>query len=327
MLIHGDAPWYQRGNQSAKSAFLGNVMLSMVKYGAAVMSGSGAMFAEAIHTVADAANQGLVWFGSIFAEHEPTDKYPHGFGRLVNLLCLLAAAFIVFMSTKTVLHGYELLMHPEAEGNFLIAIAALLLSIGVDGKVWLGAMREVAEESGSGHVGLVQLPFVALANLHLASPPTKLVFWEDFIAVGGALLALVAVVIGHFSHIAWIDPVVTMIIGAVLVLIALKIGWENALALIGVAAPESLRDKVAKVIISNANVADIRNLYLLAEGDKTVVACEMEWKSTLPFRKVDAAKEALRAEIMAIDSDIIKIILDGVEDDKIPHWKGTSDGE
>lgn len=64
----------KKGNTSSAAAALGNIGLAIIKGIAAAISGSGTMFASTMHTVADAVNQGFVFFGSVLAERKPTPK-------------------------------------------------------------------------------------------------------------------------------------------------------------------------------------------------------------------------------------------------------------
>ena len=71
----------KRGNRSSGLSALGNVAIAIIKGIAALISGSGAMFATMIHSIADSLNQGMVFFGSALAEKKPTKRFPTGYGR------------------------------------------------------------------------------------------------------------------------------------------------------------------------------------------------------------------------------------------------------
>lgn len=58
----------KKGNKSSAVAMIGNAFIAAIKGFAAAFSGSGAMFASAMHSLADAINQGFVFAGSILAE-------------------------------------------------------------------------------------------------------------------------------------------------------------------------------------------------------------------------------------------------------------------
>src|SRR5688572_3290744 len=60
-----------------------NLAIAAAKTGAAVYTGSSAMLAEAIHSYADAGNQGLLLWGLKQAKRPPSPDYPLGWGKAV----------------------------------------------------------------------------------------------------------------------------------------------------------------------------------------------------------------------------------------------------
>lgn len=139
----------KKGNVSSGIAALGNLGLAAIKGVAAAISGSGTMFASAMHTLADTVNQGFVFTGSVLAERAPTKKFPSGFGRVINLFCMVAVIVITIMAYETVLEGIHLLQHPTAATNLLLNVIVLSISVLVDGAILLKAMKEIAKETRS----------------------------------------------------------------------------------------------------------------------------------------------------------------------------------
>lgn len=73
-----------RGANSTKSilyALVANGSIAIAKGVAAVVTNSGAMLAEAIHSLADTANQLLLLLGMKQAKRSPTADYPLGYGK------------------------------------------------------------------------------------------------------------------------------------------------------------------------------------------------------------------------------------------------------
>ena len=194
----------KKGNTSSFYAALGNLFLVILKGIAAFSSGSGAMFAEAMHTGADAINQIFVFIGSILAERKPTPRFPTGFGRLINVFCMGAVIIVTIMAYETVLEGIHLIQHPASIGNLGLIIFSLGTSMAVDGFVLFKAIREIARETRSEGKGLALIP-VVLKNVDRASPATRLVFYEDLVATFGAILALLAIFITRFTPIKALD--------------------------------------------------------------------------------------------------------------------------
>ncbi|MBM7551315.1 cation diffusion facilitator family transporter [Thalassobacillus pellis] len=308
----------KKGNVSSGVAAAGNTGLAIIKFIAAFVSGSGAMMATAIHSTADATNQGLVFFGSALAEKEPTKRFPTGFGRVVNLFVLVAVVVIAIMAYETVLKGWEIIQHPEASTSLWLNLLILAAAIIVDGYVLIKAMKEVVKESRAEASGFKIVP-AAFKNVRYAAPPTRLVFWEDIVATFGALLALITVLASYWTGLYYLDGVGTMLIGILLFIIAIKIGYENTLGLIGIAAPKMVEERVASLILQDDDVVDIRKLRVLQEGGNFHVEGYIELKEGLSLDQADDIKFRVIEKVQE-DEDITDVTIGIVETDHTQNW-------
>jgi cation diffusion facilitator family transporter len=308
----------KQGNKSSGIAAVGNTILAIIKGTAAVISGSGTMLATTLHSVADATNQGFVFIGSALAEKAPTKRFPSGFGRVVNLFVLIAVIVISIMAYETIIKGWELIQHPKPSSNILLNVSILVIAILVDGGILLKAMKEIAHETRSKAKGMAVITH-SFNNVKLAAPPTRLVFYEDIIATFGAILALLSIVIAHFTGLYVLDGVGTLLIGALLIGIAVKIGYENTIGLIGVAAPKVVEDRVASVILADPDVVDIKKMRILQEGRRYHVESYLELRKGLSLADADDKKFRVRDSLLS-DSDIGDVTLGIVESDDIQSW-------
>lgn len=105
----------KKGNTSSGFAAIGNTFLAVIKGIAAMVSGSGTMFASTMHSLADAVNQGFVYFGSVLAELPATKRFPTGFGRVINIFCMVAVVVVTIMAYETIMEGWHLLQHPQSQ--------------------------------------------------------------------------------------------------------------------------------------------------------------------------------------------------------------------
>lgn len=311
--------FFKKGNKSSGIAAIGNTFLAIIKGIAAFISGSGSMLATTLHSVADATNQGFVFFGSALAEKEPTKRFPTGFGRVVNLFVLAAVVFISIMAYETILKGWKLIQHPEDSTNIWLNVGILAVAILIDGYVLIKAMKEIAAETRSKTKGLSFIKN-AFKNVGLAAPPTRLVFYEDIVATLGALVALFAVVISNVTGLYFLDGVGTMLIGILLIGIALKIGYDNTMGLIGVAAPKVVEDRIADIILSDEDVVDIDKLRILQEGRKYHVESYIELTAGLSLAKADDIKYRVRDSVLA-DNDVDDVTMGIIETDGDKDWE------
>jgi divalent metal cation (Fe/Co/Zn/Cd) transporter len=63
------------------AAFFANLGIAIAKFGGFLVTGAASMLAEAVHSLADTGNQGLLLLGASRAQREATPEHPFGFGR------------------------------------------------------------------------------------------------------------------------------------------------------------------------------------------------------------------------------------------------------
>ncbi|MCH1627650.1 cation diffusion facilitator family transporter [Ferdinandcohnia quinoae] len=309
----------KKGNKSSAIAAIGNTILAVIKGVAAAISGSGTMFATTLHSIADATNQAFVFLGSALSEKAPTKRFPTGFGRVVNLFVLIAVIVISIMSYETIIKGWELITHPKASTNIWLNIIILVIAVIVDGFVLVKAAKEIASETRSTATGMSILTS-AFKNVRLAAPPTRLVFYEDIIATLGALLALISIVVAYFTGLYYLDGVGTILIGILLIGIAIKIGYENTIGLIGVAAPKVVEDRIASIILADPDVVDINKMRILQEGRRYHIESYIELKEGLSLAVADDIKYRVRDSLLT-DPDVGDVTLGILETDGKTDWK------
>ncbi|MCP3772924.1 cation diffusion facilitator family transporter [Paenibacillus sp. MZ04-78.2] len=309
----------KKGNTSSLMAALGNTAVAFAKGIAAALSGSGAMYASAMHSVADAINQGFVFAGSVLAEKQPTRRFPTGFGRVINLFCMVAVMVVSFMAYETILEGFRLLAHPAEASNFWLNFVILLIAILIDGAILWKAMKEIVREARVKAKGLAIIP-AAFRNVGRSAPPTRLVFYEDIVATLGAALALIAVIVTQLSDFKMLDGIATILIGFLMVGVAFKVGYDNMVGLIGVAAPKAVEDRVAGLLLADPDVRDINRLRILQEGRTYHVDGYVELRVGLTLADADDIKFRLKAMLLS-DPDITDVTLDILEDNGVRDWR------
>ncbi|WP_256757936.1 cation diffusion facilitator family transporter [Cohnella sp. WQ 127256] len=309
----------KKGNTSSGVAALGNTIIAIAKGLTASVTGNGAMFASMMHSIADAINQMFVFFGSVLAEKKPTKRFPVGFGRVINIFCMIAVIVVTLMAYETIREGIHLIKHPAASHGFWLNVSVLVLSIIIDGYVLVKAMKEILKESRVEAQGSAIFS-AAFRNVKRAAPPTRLVFYEDLVATLGAFLALVAVVFTAFTNASILDGIMTILIGLLMVLVAFRVGYDNMVGLIGVSAPPDVEDKVAKIIFSEKLVTDIVQLRVLQEGRYYHVEGLIELKPGMTLADADDIKFRIRDHLLN-DPDITDVTLGIAEDAGVQDWK------
>src|SRR5688572_6333795 len=95
-------------------AFFANLAIAIAKGIAALFTGSSAMLAETIHSVADAGNQLLLVLGLRQTTKKPTDEHPLGFGKSIYFWSFLVAVILFSLGGMFSLYeGIHKLTHPS----------------------------------------------------------------------------------------------------------------------------------------------------------------------------------------------------------------------
>jgi cation diffusion facilitator family transporter len=315
------ASMLKKGNASSGAAALGNLCIAIIKGIAAYVTGSGTMFASTMHSIADAVNQAFVYGGSILSERKPTKRFPTGFGRLINIFCMIAVIVVSIMAYETIKEGFHLIRHPAVSHGFWLNFAVLLVSLIVDGAILFKAMKEILHETrveGKGF-GIVKTAF---QNVKRAAPPTRLVFYEDLVATTGALLAIIAIVATAVADVSILDGVSAILIGMLMVGVAFRVGYDNMVGLIGVAAPLAVEEKIAAIILGDPDVTDINKMRIIQEGRFYHVDAYIELRAGLTLAVADDIKFRVRDKLL-VDSDIADVTLGIIEDNGIRDWNPT----
>ena len=308
----------KRGNKSALLAAVINAIIAIIKGVAFLFTGNVAMFAETMHSLGDAANQFFVFIGSALSKKAPTEKYPNGFGRLVNLVLLGAVLIVGVMSFETIKEGYHHIVHPTKSTGVLINILVLAVSTLLETSVLYKAMKEILHDLELEAKG-INVFTVAFANLGRAKPATKLVFMEDMVATLGGLLAILAVVLAHFTPLHQAEGVASVLIGVMMLFVVGKVFLDNAAGVIG-QADEEMENKIGVLVMEDPDVKDIQDITVIKEGEDLHVELEIEIDPKLTVAAADDIKDRLHEKIMA-EKGVVDVTIEIDEADDVMTWK------
>lgn len=307
------------GNKPSLVASIVNLFLGIIKGAAYFFTGNVAMFAEMMHSLGDAANQFFVFVGSALSKKAPTKKYPNGFGRVVNLVCLGAVLIVAILSYETIKEGWHHFRNPATEsGGILIALGVLLLGIILEATVLHKAAKEVLHEVGQDKAGLSAIP-KSFAYLNRAKPATKLVWMEDAVATGGNVLAFSAIVIAHFTGYYALEGLVSMIIGGMMFYVVGRVFLDNARGAIG-ETDEEMLVHIGNLVMEDPHVHDIDRLEVVKEGEFLHVELVAETNPNQSLEYLDDVRDHL-IELLLSQKGVTKVTLAFDEDDGITEWK------
>ncbi|MEE2643137.1 MAG: cation diffusion facilitator family transporter [Planctomycetota bacterium] len=237
------------------AAIGGNFMVMVAKFGAFLFTGSGAMLSEGIHTFADLLNQILLMVGIVRSDRTPDREAEYGYRAERYIWALISAVGIFFLGCGvTMYHGIASLLdsHHHELDHVGWAVGVLIFSLVLEGWVLYVAVQAVLKESRG-------KPFFQYLRKE-ADPATAAVVLEDFAACLGILIALGAILLYLVTGDPVWDAIGSIVIGALLGLIAVWLIGRNSKLLIGVSVPSPIRDQVMNIIRQNPAVEEVVDL-------------------------------------------------------------------
>ena len=300
------------GSKAVFLALVGNGILAVVKFVAFLLSGSGAMLSEAIHSAADTGNQALLFVGARRSHRKPDAMYHYGYGAERFLFSLLAAVGIFVLGCGvTVYHGVHNLLDPPALQVRWWVFAVLGVSLLLDGAVLITALREVARTKGE--QGL-------LAFIRTSSDPTVLaVLFEDSVATLGVVVAVAGIGLSVWTGNPVFDALSSIVIGLMLGAVAFWLGYRNRQLILGPAIPDEITDAAVAFLRSQPTVDRVRNVKTRIVGsNRFKIAAELDYngrelsKAQLSWarERIIAATDEATAD--AIVADLGEALLDGL---------------
>jgi len=235
------------------AALSGNLLVTLVKFIAFLLSGSGAMLSEAIHSAADTGNQVLLFLGLKRGSRERDADFHYGYGGERFIFGILSASGIFFVGCGvTVYHGIQSLLHPHVAEVGVVTFAVLGFSFLVEGGVLLFAVRGMLKSAQG-------MPFFRYVR-EKADPAAVAILLEDGAAVLGLVLATTGIVLAHVTGNPIWDAFASITVGLLLGLVAIYLVVENRTLLLGRAAPEAAERRFIEVVLARGSVADIHDV-------------------------------------------------------------------
>lgn len=305
------------GNKPSLLAAVVNTIIAILKGGAFFFTGNVAMFAEMMHSIGDAANQFFVYIGSSLSKKAPTPRFPNGFGRLVNLVCLGAVIIVGILSYETIIEGWHHIQHPTESTGIAITLSVLAIAIILEFAVLYKAGKEILHEAGIKGTALSPLT-TSFTHLNRAKPATKLVFMEDLVATAGGILAFVAVVISHFTGFLQAEGIASIMIGIMMFYVVGKVFLDNARGALG-ETDEQMLTHIAHIVSENPHVKDIQKLEVIKEGEYLHVEIIIEIDPKYTFAEVDDIQDKIK-ELILNQQGVTDITISFDEDDGIRTW-------
>ncbi len=287
----GAARMNHSGRRAILAALLANLGIATAKLVAFLVTGASSMLAEAIHSVADSGNQGLLVLGGRRSGQAPTPDHPFGYGRERYFWAFLVAVVLFTVGGLFALYeGVEKLRHPHAIDSPIWAFATLGVAVVLEA----GSLRTAVHEAGPARRDQSWWSFIR----HTKSPELPVVLLEDTGALLGLCFALVGITLAVATGNARFDALGSIAIGLLLTSIAVVVGTEMRSLLVGEAASPRRVAAIRRALAGTPHVRRLIHLRTMHLGpDELLVGAKVEFDPELSFAEVARAVNDAEARI------------------------------
>ena len=272
------------GKRASLVGAVWKAVLSITQVVVALLSGSAALLADAIHNVTDVIHSLATYVALRFAEKPADEDHPYGHGNAETLGALVvcgimfsAGVLIVAEALRKALSG-EPLAAPALWG-----VAGALLSIVVNE----GLHRYYKRRAD-----------------RVKSPALLAAAADSRQDSGASVVAVAGIVAAHYA-LPWLDIAAAVVIGVYIMVVAVRQAWGNLhLLMVGVPPDDELVRRVHEALAADPRVRDAHNVKVMQVGAWLHVALDMAVDGRLTVLQGHDIAESVIDTIRALDARI-----------------------
>jgi cation diffusion facilitator family transporter len=297
------------------AAIAGNVAIAISKFIAAALTGSSAMVSEAIHSLVDTGNGGLILLGMRRSRLPPDAAHPFGYGHELYFWTLVVGIFIFAIGGgMSIVEGSaHLLSGHRAEASpwnyAVLGIAAVF-----EGISWFFGWRAFRrEQRGRG----------VFETVHMSKDPTTFsVLFEDTAALAGLLVAFLGIYLSQRLDMPALDGVASIVIGAILALVAIVMVRESKGLLVGEGVEHGTLEAIRAILCRDPCVQSVGRLLTLYLGpEEVLLTIEIHFHPRMSTLDIRDAIRRLQQAVQSKYPRITRIYFDAIA------LEGDGDGE
>jgi cation diffusion facilitator family transporter len=286
------------------AALGGNLLIATAKFGAAWLTGSSAMLSEAIHSLVDTGNQGLLLHGIRQATKPASPEHPFGHGLQLYFWTFIVAILIFGLGAGVaIVQGIDKILHPHSLDHLAVNYAVLGLSLVFEGISWFIALR--AFRAGKG--GRRWLDAIKSSK----DPTVFTVLFEDTAALLGLLIAAAGIAAGQVFHAPVMDGVASVVIGLLLTVTAALLAYESQSLLTGEGVQPEVRASLRRLAEAEPGVMRVNELLTMHFGPNDVlVALSLDFEDARLASFVENTVSRLEHKIKAAHPEVTRVFIE-----------------
>ncbi len=282
-------------------AFAANLTIAIIKYIVSFISGSSAMLAEAIHSLADTTNQVFLLIGRKRSRKEANEIHAFGYGKEEYFWGFLVAVLLFFLGgCYSVYEGIYKFMHPEPIDNYIYIFIVLACALILEYKSFSVAFGEFRKTSTKGIIQSVK-----------DSTDTNLfvILIEDFSALTGLTIVLITTLLSLINP--FFDIIGTFLVGCLLIIMSYFLANELRKLMVGESIPRQLRHDIRTIIKKHSIIRHINNIRSMYIGNNNfILLISVDVEDYCDGGTIETITEKIKDEITRNYSNAMYIYID-----------------
>jgi cation diffusion facilitator family transporter len=286
------------------AALAGNLAISVIKFIAAIITGSSAMLREGVHSLVDTGNQILLLYGISQSKRKPTPIHPFGYGLRLYFWTFVVAIMIFGLGAGvSIYEGIAKIVNPHPIINTTMNYVIIGLALLFEGYVWLIALRAFSKVKGN--IGWIK------AIRYSKDPTLFTVLFEDTAALLGLIVAMIGIGLSQALNLPVLDGVASVIIGLILAVTAAFLAFESQSLITGEGASPEVRAGIANIAKSQHGVERVNELLTMHFGPQDIlVAISLDFENGLSAAKVEETVTQIEHRIKAAHKEVTRVFVE-----------------
>ena len=291
-------------------ALLGDLLIAVTKYSAAIFSGSAAILAEAIHSTSDTVNQFLLLLGYNLSTRKDASKFPFGREREQFFWSFVVAILVFGISgVLTFVEGILKLRTVYRIEDPTYDYIVLAFSFIVDGYVLLISSKIfISRYRAKGYND----PFAFIRDFKDPVLLTALI--EDTAALAGVLTAILGISLSFITRNNVYDASASILIGMIMMASGVYLSKKSKDLLIGEGISSIDQKKIEAILGKNKFVNKVLDIKAIYQGpEKVLLAMDLNFKDGLSTEEIEKAIDDIEQSIKSSIPFVERIYVEAEE--------------
>jgi cation diffusion facilitator family transporter len=262
------------------------------------------MLSEAIHSMVDTGNQGLLLWGIKRSKRPADTNHPFGYGMELYFWTFVVAILIFAVGAGVSLYeGIHKLHATQPIKSPIINYIVLLIAMVFEGVAWTIAFKAFDKQRGTRGM---------LSAVRRSKDPTIFtVLFEDTAAMLGLIFAFIGVACSQYFGNVMFDALASIGIGLILALTAALLAYESKGLLIGEAASAAVIEEIRAIINRNSDVLNINEILTMHFGPRDILlTLSLDFVDGIDASRVEDVISAFEAEIKTRFPQVTRVFIE-----------------